>query len=51
MIGAPKSAARAAMVPARSRGGRPTGMCDSTKAVSKPQTEISIDSATSSDCE
>ena len=36
---------------ARANGGRPTGMCASTSAVSSPQTLSSIDSATSRLCE
>ena len=51
MIGAPKAAVRAASHEAWRRLGWPTGMCASTSAVSKPHTETSIASATTSDCE
>ena len=50
MIGAPSSAACAATRPARAIGGRPTGMCASTSAVSRPHTETTIAAATAIDC-
>ena len=49
--GSPHSAARAATVAARHSGGRPTGMCDSASAVSRPHTATSSHKPVSSDCE
>ncbi len=51
ITGAPSSAVRAARPLAWRRLGWPTGMCASTSAVSSPQIEISIATATASDCE
>jgi hypothetical protein len=51
MIGAPSSAALAATAPARASDGRPTGMCASTSAASRPQTDTSMAAATASVCE
>ena len=51
MIGNPNSAVRAASVEAWRRLGWPTGICASTKAVKRPQTDTSIAAATSIDCE
>ena len=51
ITGAPSSAVRAARPEAWRRLGWPTGMWASTSAVSRPQIEISIATATASDCE
>ena len=51
MIGAPSRAVRPASRAAWRRLGWPTGMWASTSAVSSPQTDSSIATATGSDCE
>ena len=51
ITGAPSKAVRAASAATLGRAGRPTGMWASTSAVNKPQTDSTMDSATSSDCE
>ena len=51
MIGAPSSAIQPAVRAACARGGRPTGMCALTRAVSRPSSATSIATAVSSDCE
>ena len=51
ITGAPSNAVRAARPPAWRRLGWPTGMWARTSAVSSPQTETSIATATGSDCE
>ena len=51
MIGAPSSAMRAAMRIDCASGGRPTGRCAFTRAVSRPSRAISIIAAVTSDCD
>jgi hypothetical protein len=51
MIGAPASAIQPAVRAACISGGRPTGMCALTSAVSRPSSASSMVSAVSSDCE
>ena len=51
MIGAPASAIQPAVFAACVNGGRPTGMCAFTSAVSRPSSATSIVTAVISDCE
>ena len=51
ITGMPNSVARAARPPASRSAGRPTGMCASTSAVSRPQTAMIMAAATGSVCE
>ncbi len=51
MMGAPSSAMPAAKRAAWANGGRPTGMCAFTSAVSRPSNAIRMPAAVSSDCE
>ena len=51
MMGAPSSAMVAAVRSDCMSGGRPTGMCALTRAVSRPSSATSMAKAVSSDCE